>query len=150
LSARISAAIASRRASRTVMCCVPPFHSGSGAAAATAGAAGAAAAFGFSSTFASTRGASVLAAGAGVSATAALSPSPASTQIGVFTATPSVPSSTRIFATVPSSTASTSIVALSVSISQITCPDFTASPTLTCHLASLPSVMVGDRAGIRT
>jgi hypothetical protein len=71
-------------------------------------------------------------------------------QIGVFTATPSAPSSTRICATVPSSTASTSMVALSVSISQITWPDFTTSPTFTCHLASLPSVMVGDRAGIKT
>ena len=37
--------------------------------------------------------------------------------IGVLTATPSVPSGTRICASVPSSTASTSIVALSVSIS---------------------------------
>src|SRR5215813_1403765 len=71
-------------------------------------------------------------------------------QIGVFTFTPSAPSSTTICATVPSSTASTSMVALSVSISQITCPAFTTSPTLTCHFASLPSVMVGDRAGIRT
>ena len=52
----------------------------------------------------------------------ALSPSPASTAIGVFTATPSVPSGTRIWAILPSSTASTSIVALSVSISAITSP----------------------------
>jgi hypothetical protein len=55
----------------------------------------------------------------------------------------------RSFPTVPSSTASTSIVALSVSISQTTWPDLTVSPTLTCHLASLPSVMVGESAGIR-
>ncbi len=66
-----------------------------------------------------------------------------------LTFTPSAPSSTRIWPILPSSTASTSIVALSVSISQITWPDLTASPTLTCHLASLPSVMVGDSAGIR-
>src|SRR5204862_1576564 len=54
-----------------------------------------------------------------------------------------------IWPILPSSTASTSMVALSVSISQITWPDLTSSPTLTCHLASLPSVMVGDSAGIR-
>ena len=51
---------------------------------------------------------------------------------------------------IPSSTASTSIVALSVSISAITSPEATVSPSRTCHFASFPSVMVGDRAGIRT
>src|SRR4029079_12334438 len=66
-----------------------------------------------------------------------------------FTFTPSAPSGTTIWPILPSSTASTSMVALSVSISQITWPDFTASPAFTCHLASLPSVMVGDSAGIR-
>ena len=66
-----------------------------------------------------------------------------------FTFTPSVPSATTIRPTLPSSTASTSMVALSVSISQTTWPDLTVSPSLTCHLASLPSVMVGDSAGIR-
>src|SRR6185437_10510887 len=59
---------------------------------------------------------------------------------------PSVPSGTSSSSTVPSSTASTSMVALSVSISAITSPDFTASPFFTCHLASVPSSMVGDRA----
>ena len=59
----------------------------------------------------------------------ASSPFAASTAIGVFTATPSVPSSTRICASLPSSTASTSIVALSVSISAITSPACTSSPT---------------------
>ena len=153
LSARISADMASRSASRTVMCCVLPVHSGSGAGAAIAGAAGAASAAGFSADFASAAGASALGAStfaAGAAASTALSPSAARMQIGVFTATPSAPSSIRILATVPSSTASTSMVALSVSISQITWPDFTVSPTLTCHFASLPSVIVGDRAGIRT
>src|SRR3546814_17298268 len=48
-----------------------------------------------------------------------------------------------------SSTASTSIVALSVSISAMTSPELTSSPSLTSHLASLPSVIVGERAGIR-
>src|ERR1700733_13250543 len=49
----------------------------------------------------------------------------------------------------PSSTASTSMVALSVSISASTSPEVTWSPSFLSHLASLPSVMVGDSAGIR-
>ena len=69
--------------------------------------------------------------------------------IGVLTATPSVPAGTRILPRVPSSTASTSIVALSVSISAITSPERTASPSLFSHLARFPSVIVGERAGIR-
>src|SRR5690606_18170259 len=69
--------------------------------------------------------------------------------MGVFTFTPSVPSATSNSLTTPSSTDSTSIVALSVSISASTSPDLTVSPTLTSHLASLPSSMVGDRAGMR-
>src|SRR5882757_1243959 len=153
--------MASRNASRTVMWTVLPFHSGSAAGAGVAG--GAAAGWGAAGwlaagaagraagTGASAFGAAAgTAAGADLAASATLSPSAATMQIGVFTATPSVPSSTRICATVPSSTASTSMVALSVSISQITWPDFTTSPTFTCHLASLPSVIVGERAGIRT
>src|SRR5690606_37425139 len=66
----------------------------------------------------------------------------------VPTFTLSVPSATRIFAIVPSSTASNSIVALSVSISAMMSPDLTTSPSLTSHLASVPSSMVGDSAGI--
>ena len=50
---------------------------------------------------------------------------------------------------VPSSTASNSIVALSVSISASRSPALTVSPSLTSHLASVPSSMVGERAGIR-
>jgi len=69
--------------------------------------------------------------------------------ITVLTATPSVPSSTRMDRIFPSSTASTSIVALSVSISAMTSPDFTSSPTFFSHLESLPSVMVGESAGIK-
>src|SRR5680860_117060 len=61
----------------------------------------------------------------------------------------SVPSGTRILPSVPSSIASTSMVALSVSISAITSPARTASPSWTCHLASVPSSMVGDSAGMR-
>jgi hypothetical protein len=70
--------------------------------------------------------------------------------MGVLTFTPSVPSGTRIFPSRPSSTASTSMVALSVSISAITSPADTSSPSAFIHLASLPSSIVGDRAGIRT
>src|SRR3954471_14362052 len=77
------------------------------------------------------------------------SPSPARTAIGVLMATLSVPSATRILASTPSSIASTSMVALSVSISASTSPGFTGSPSLFSHFASLPCSMVGERAGIR-
>jgi hypothetical protein len=79
----------------------------------------------------------------------ASSPSSSSTAITVLTATPSAPSGTISLPTLPSSTASTSMVALSVSISAMTSPEATWSPSLTCHLASAPSVMVGDKAGMR-
>src|SRR5258705_11649916 len=49
---------------------------------------------------------------------------------------------------VPSSTASTSIVALSVSISAMMSPDLTLSPSFFSHLARLPFSIVGDSAGI--
>ena len=49
----------------------------------------------------------------------------------------------------PSSTASNSIVALSVSISASRSPEETVSPSLTSHFASVPSSIVGDSAGIR-
>src|SRR3954451_1925881 len=77
------------------------------------------------------------------------SPSPRSRAIGSLTFTPSVPAWTRILPSVPSSTASTSMVALSVSISAITSPDLTESPSFFSHLARLPSVIVGESAGIR-
>ena len=79
----------------------------------------------------------------------ALSPSASSVAIGVLTLTPSVPSETSSLPTLPSSTASTSIVALSVSISAMMSPALTVWPSLTSHLASLPSSMVGESAGIR-
>src|SRR3982751_2376607 len=69
--------------------------------------------------------------------------------MGELPFTPSVPCATRIWPILPSSTASNSIVALSVSISARMVPDLTVSPSLTSHLASLPSSMVGDSAGIR-
>ena len=92
-------------------------------------------------------------AGAGVGAAAAASasassPSSASTAITVPTETFSVPSSTAIETSVPSSTASNSIVALSVSISAMISPDRISSPGFTSHLASVPSSIVGDSAGI--
>ena len=93
------------------------------------------------------------AAGAGFDAGAApdgtASPASISTAIGSFTFTPSVPSATRIFPSTPSSTASTSIVALSVSISAMMSPAFTGSPSFFNQRASVPSVMVGLSAGIR-
>ena len=81
--------------------------------------------------------------GAGGAADAS-SPSPAMSAMTVPTFTSSVPSGTRILAIVPSSTASNSIVALSVSISARMSPEATLSPSLTSHLASVPSSMVGE------
>src|SRR5882724_7044629 len=89
-------------------------------------------------------------AGAGFSIVPTSSPFPAITAIGVFTATWSVPSGITILARTPSSIASTSIVALSVSISASTSPALTASPSLLIQRAIFPSVIVGDSAGIRT
>ena len=79
----------------------------------------------------------------------ASSPSAAMTPISWFTGTSAVPSGTTILASTPSSTASTSMVALSVSISAITSPDLMVSPSFFSHLARLPFSMVGDRAGMR-
>src|SRR5215469_14784390 len=62
---------------------------------------------------------------------------------------PSAPSGTSSLPTRPSSTASNSIVALSVSISARMSPECTSSPSFTSHLASLPSSMVGESAGMR-
>src|SRR6186713_605992 len=59
------------------------------------------------------------------------------------------PSGTTILASVPSSTASYSIVALSVSISAITSPGLTLSPSFLSHFARLPFSIVGDNAGMR-
>src|SRR5262245_12520249 len=71
------------------------------------------------------------------------------TAISWFTGTSAAPSGTTILARVPSSTASYSMVALSVSISAITSPGLTLSPSFLSHLARLPFSMVGDSAGIR-
>src|SRR6476660_4179459 len=77
------------------------------------------------------------------------SPSFASTAMTEFTATSWVPSGMTILASVPSSTASYSMVALSVSISAMTSPDLTVSLSFFSHLARLPFSMVGDSAGMR-
>src|SRR4029077_14627976 len=80
----------------------------------------------------------------------ASSPSATMVAIGVLTGTSLVPSGTRILPSVPSSIASTSMVALSVSISAMTSPGFTGSPSRFSHLARLPFSIVGERAGIKT
>ncbi len=77
------------------------------------------------------------------------SPSPAMTPMTSFTATSAVPSGTTILASTPSSIASTSIVALSVSISARMSPDLTLSPSFFSHRLRLPFSMVGESAGIR-
>src|SRR5258707_1394453 len=77
------------------------------------------------------------------------SPSSANTAMSALTGTSGVPSGTTIFASVPSSTASYSIVALSVSISAMTSPGLTLSPSFLSHLARLPLSIVGESAGIR-
>ena len=77
------------------------------------------------------------------------SPSSASTAMSDWTGTSCVPSGTTILASVPSSTASYSIVALSVSISAMTSPGLTLSPSFLNHFARLPFSMVGDSAGMR-
>ena len=138
-SRRISSAIASRKASRKVTDCI----------AAPLVAAGAA--------FGATGANATTTSGAGVGATAgagevlvgtAASSSLEISAITVPTFTPSVPSGTEMEVITPSSTASNSIVALSVSISARISPDLTLSPSLTNHLASVPSSIVGESAGI--
>src|SRR3954447_7840538 len=161
-SRRISSAMASRSASRMVMVTtsVPSGTSGSGSATAL----GADGAFFSSPSPDFDAGASALASAGGADSaafccfagavalprSAALSPSARMVAIGVFTATSAVPSGTRIWPSVPSSVASTSMVALSVSISAITSPDLMVSPSFFSHLERLPFSMVGDSAGINT
>ena len=83
-----------------------------------------------------------------VSLTFSSSPSSKITAIGLLTLTPSLPSETKSLPIIPSSTASNSIVALSVSISAIRSPLCILSPSLTSHLARVPSSIVGESAGI--
>ena len=58
------------------------------------------------------------------------------------------PSGTTIWLRMPSSKASISIVALSVSTSAITSPTEILSPTFLCHFTSVPSSMVSLSFGI--
>lgn len=76
------------------------------------------------------------------------SPSSARTAIRVPTLTFLLPSGAKILAMIPSSCASTSMVALSVSISRSTSPVEKESPSFTFQDEMLPSVIVGDIAGI--
>ena len=71
-----------------------------------------------------------------------------STAISELTEIPSEPSSYKIFSNFPSSIDSISIVALSVSTSAIISPGLILSPRFLDHLTKLPSVIVGDSAGI--
>ena len=80
---------------------------------------------------------------------AASSPSSAISPITWLTGTSAEPSGTTILASTPSSTASTSMVALSVSISAMMSPDLIGSPSFFSHLAMLPFSIVGERAGMR-
>ncbi len=99
---------------------------------------GAGAAFGFRGRRRGFGGLRLLRAAAGALAAAdASSPSASRSAIGVLTLTSSVPAGIRILPSVPSSTASTSIVALSVSISAMTSPDLTVSPSFLSHLESV-------------
>src|SRR6185436_16975434 len=101
---------------------------GSGSVTAAAGAAGAFSALFASALVVSALGACPVASAGGADAagalalprSAALSPSARMVAIGVLTATSAVPSGINILPSVPSSVASTSIVALSVSISAMT------------------------------
>ncbi len=151
-SARISSAMASRSASRTVVDCmsVPSGISGSGATAAVTGASAASdAATWTDCSAADAVGFSAVVADGASAIAVASSPSSNSTAIKSLTGTFSVPSATTSLPMRPSSTASSSIVALSVSISAIKSPERTSSPSFTNHLASVPSSMVGESAGIK-
>mmetsp|Transcript_26589 Transcript_26589/g.45252 ORF Transcript_26589/g.45252 Transcript_26589/m.45252 type:complete len:219 (+) Transcript_26589:26-682(+) len=142
---------------------------GVGAAAATAGSAatgvgaagagvGAAAATTGSGAFTSSTGAteaSVAEVSGALPATKSLNAATSSssstvTIIGTPTVTSPAPASTIIFPTTPSSCASKSIVALSVSITARESPATNDSPSATFHLDIVPASMVGDRAGIPT
>ncbi len=139
---RLASGLAMIRSLSTPFAALAGFSAGAGAGAAVAGA----------STVAGG------AAGGGGAAAPALkpsraeesSPSSSSRPITALTGTFSAPSATTILPKVPSSTASTSMVALSVSISAITSPAEIFSPSFLSQRARLPSVMVGDRAGIRS
>ena len=82
-----------------------------------------------------------------ISSTSILSPSSPTTAKGLPMGASS-PSETRILRRIPSSKFSNSIVALSVSISANVSPFATWSPTLLCHLTTVPTDMVSLNLGI--
>src|SRR3984957_14956889 len=164
------ASLASRRASgEEKILLVPPapapcpFVAGCSAAAGFGGAGGGGGTFAWTGVWGAAAAGAACVVGAGAAgafaggapfpaATAAAftsSPSCASTAIIWSTGTSFVPSGTTIFASPPSSTASYSLVVLSVSISGISSPVFTASPSFFSHLARLPFSMVGESAGMK-
>src|SRR5229473_2259542 len=122
-----------------------------GTGAAFAAGAGAGSVFGSGGTGGVSRGAPPAGGGlpANFSNSAGSSPSSSKSAIGWLTLMPCAPSGTMILPSRPSSAASYSIVALSVSISAMTSPECTASPSFFSQRARLPSVIVGDSAGIR-
>ena len=145
--------MASRNASRTVSDAVVPLATGSAAGfSSTATGAGPAAAdsgFAAASDVVAVSGASgAAAAGVAAARSSALSPSSSNMAMVVLTLTFSLPAATRMRPILPSSKASTSIVALSVSISAITSPLRTSVPSSTSHFDNVPSSIVGDSAGI--
>ena len=149
-SRRISSAMASRRASRTVCVTirVPAGIAGSAGTGIETAAGGGGAA---TAATASLVAAGVLSSSAAVAAAArapASSPSSRRMAMGAPTGTFSVPSATRMRPSVPSSTASTSIVALSVSISAMTSPGATGSPSFLSQRAKVPDSIVGESAGM--
>src|SRR6476620_11683759 len=60
------------------------------------------------------------------------------------------PSLARRFPSIPSPRATRSMIALSVSTSARTSPDFTASPSFLSHFVRRPSSIVGESASITT
>ena len=86
---------------------------------------------------------------AGAVAGATVSPSAASTPIMRLTGTSTEPAGMAMLTSTPSTAASTSMVALSVSISARTSPARTGSPTAFSHWIRFPFSMVGDSAGMR-
>src|SRR5262249_36545684 len=83
-------------------------------------------------------------------ALAGAAPFAASSAIGVLTATWSVPSGRTIFGRPPSAAGAIAILALSVALSASRSPGLTLSPSAFSQRAILPSVIVGDSAGIKT
>ena len=115
------------------------------AAAAAAGAVAGAAAAG-----AAAAGAAGAAAGAAAPAASGTASPAAPIQAITLLQGAVSPSGSRIFSRVPSSSASTSLVSLSVATENRISPFLTVSPSLNFHSSMVPSVMVRPSLGIRT